>query len=428
MAEWNRQDDQQQDWSERQQSGGRDSGPQRSERPRQSQPEPQGGYGSEWRGSQTHGSQSFGPQGYGQGSQGYGSQGYAPQGYGQGAQAYGSQGYASQGYGQGSQGYGSQGYAPQGYGPGSQAYGSQGYASQGYGQGSQAYGGQQSSYGGQQSAQGDYGSQGVYGSGQPSGYSGYQAGYDPGEGRQSGYGQQRRMQRRGPKGYKRSDERIREDLCEQLIRSDVDASEVTVNVMDGRVILQGWVPERRMKHTIEDIADACAGVNDVQNNLRVERQEAGRSGRARTEYEVDALNRCLRSELSAIETYRQALERDRHQYASHGEFQRLSDILSEHEDAASRLRQAIRSAGGEPSSDSGAWGTWSKVVMGAAKLFGDKPALKALKEGEESGLAEYERYQREFASSEDDIRLSSELKARQQRHIHELDQLMAAAS
>jgi len=74
-----------------------------------------------------------------------------------------------------------------------------------------------------------------------------------------------------PEGDRRSDERLREDICEQLMRrgDDVDASEVTVEVKEGIVTLQGAVPERRMKHAIEDIVDDCTGVKDIDNRLRV---------------------------------------------------------------------------------------------------------------------------------------------------------------
>ena len=82
--------------------------------------------------------------------------------------------------------------------------------------------------------------------------------------------QQGRWQRRGPKGYTRSDDRIKEDICERLIQSTyIDSSEITVEVRAGRVTFDGTVPERRMKHAIEDLADSVAGVNDVENRIRV---------------------------------------------------------------------------------------------------------------------------------------------------------------
>jgi osmotically-inducible protein OsmY len=76
--------------------------------------------------------------------------------------------------------------------------------------------------------------------------------------------------RPGPKGSRRSDERIREDICEALISEvRVDVSEVTVEVRDGHVTLDGAVPMRRMRYIIEDVAAACRGVNDVDNRVRV---------------------------------------------------------------------------------------------------------------------------------------------------------------
>jgi hypothetical protein len=50
----------------------------------------------------------------------------------------------------------------------------------------------------------------------------------------------------------------------------LDASEVSIEVKEGKVMLDGTVPERRMKHAIEDMAEACPGVSDVENRLRVQ--------------------------------------------------------------------------------------------------------------------------------------------------------------
>ena len=83
-----------------------------------------------------------------------------------------------------------------------------------------------------------------------------------------------RPQHRGPKGYRRSDSRIEEDVSDQLYQSEyIDSSEVTVKVKDGKVILEGTVPERWMKHAIEDVADQCSGVQDIENNIRVQRAQ-----------------------------------------------------------------------------------------------------------------------------------------------------------
>lgn len=75
---------------------------------------------------------------------------------------------------------------------------------------------------------------------------------------------------RGPKGYTRSDERIREDVCERLSGDDeVDATEVTVRVQSGEVTLEGSVPTRHMKRVATYIAENISGVQDVHNVVRV---------------------------------------------------------------------------------------------------------------------------------------------------------------
>ncbi len=77
---------------------------------------------------------------------------------------------------------------------------------------------------------------------------------------------------RGPKNYQRSDERIREEVCERLaVDHDIDASEIEVSVSSGVVTLGGSVQDRQMKRLAEDVSELVLGVRDVQNNLRVAR-------------------------------------------------------------------------------------------------------------------------------------------------------------
>lgn len=78
---------------------------------------------------------------------------------------------------------------------------------------------------------------------------------------------------RGPKNYRRSDEAIREDVCERLTMDhDVDASDIEVQVSDGVVTLEGTVARRHEKRLAEDVADLVRGVRDVENRLRVQRR------------------------------------------------------------------------------------------------------------------------------------------------------------
>ena len=78
----------------------------------------------------------------------------------------------------------------------------------------------------------------------------------------------------GPKGYRRPDERVHEDVCERLaMNPHVDVSDVSVEVSNGVVMLEGTVQERREKYVIEEIAEAVFGVTEVENRLRVQRNE-----------------------------------------------------------------------------------------------------------------------------------------------------------
>ncbi len=84
---------------------------------------------------------------------------------------------------------------------------------------------------------------------------------------------------RGPKGYQRSDARIEEDVHDRLTHDRyVDASEVSVTVKDREVTLDGTVHSRRAKRRAEDCCEEVYGVEHVQNNLRVMRQDLPPTG------------------------------------------------------------------------------------------------------------------------------------------------------
>ena len=88
---------------------------------------------------------------------------------------------------------------------------------------------------------------------------------------------------RGPKGYIRSDERIREDVSDRLSDDPyVDASEIEVSVSSCEVTLSGTVDSRDAKRRAEDIAEQVSGVRHVQNNLRVQQQTSGTATSAAT--------------------------------------------------------------------------------------------------------------------------------------------------
>ena len=75
---------------------------------------------------------------------------------------------------------------------------------------------------------------------------------------------------RGPKGYKRSDPRIQEDVNDRLADDPyLDASDVEVTVSAAEVTLSGSVDSRQARRRAEDLAEQVSGVSYVQNNIRV---------------------------------------------------------------------------------------------------------------------------------------------------------------
>lgn len=75
---------------------------------------------------------------------------------------------------------------------------------------------------------------------------------------------------RGPKGYRRSDERIKEDVNDRLSDDyNLDASNIEVAVENTEVVLTGTVENRYDKRRAEDLAESVSGVTNVENRLRV---------------------------------------------------------------------------------------------------------------------------------------------------------------
>lgn len=75
---------------------------------------------------------------------------------------------------------------------------------------------------------------------------------------------------KGPKGYRRSDERVREEVSEVLrMHSEIDASEIEIDVKEGVVTLSGTVESRQIKRLVEDTVEGISGVSDLKNDLRI---------------------------------------------------------------------------------------------------------------------------------------------------------------
>ena len=77
---------------------------------------------------------------------------------------------------------------------------------------------------------------------------------------------------KGPKGYRRSDDRVRDEICDVVARQGyVDASDVEVTVEGGVVRLVGTVESRQDKRALEIMAERVHGVEEVRNEVRLRR-------------------------------------------------------------------------------------------------------------------------------------------------------------
>ncbi|EGW20496.1 DUF2383 domain-containing protein [Methylobacter tundripaludum] len=145
-------------------------------------------------------------------------------------------------------------------------------------------------------------------------------------------------------------------------------------------------------------------------------------------HNIETLNKLLKNELSATETYQQAVDKLK-ENVTLGESEHLQPVYEAHKDAVSSLQALIHRLGGIPCEDSGAWGTWAKIVLEGANMLGKKAALKALQEGEKSGADDYEKVLQDTELSSDARALiETKLLPAQQSHIHTLDRLLDTAS
>jgi hypothetical protein len=84
---------------------------------------------------------------------------------------------------------------------------------------------------------------------------------------------------RGPRGYQRSDERIKEDVSDRLtMHGQIDAHDIDVQVKDAEVTLAGTVNNREAKRMAEDVAESVQAVREVHNQLRVRQGQQSNPG------------------------------------------------------------------------------------------------------------------------------------------------------
>lgn len=132
-----------------------------------------------------------------------------------------------------------------------------------------------------------------------------------------------------------------------------------------------------------------------------------------TKSNIDQLNSFLRGEISAVETYRMALDKLEANSPARVEVQ---TCMQSHQQRVILLRDAIRTLGGEPAEGSGPWGVFAKAVEGGANLLGDKVAIAALEEGEDHGLKDYKKDIDDLDASAQHLVTNQLLPLQQQTH------------
>lgn len=102
---------------------------------------------------------------------------------------------------------------------------------------------------------------------------------------------------------------------------------------------------------------------------------------------IDTLNSLLGGELSAVQTYEQAVSK----LSDSSLVEQLRNLRVAHLQRAQRLEREVVRLGGEPKRTSGIWGAFANFVETAAASMGERPAIATLEEGEDKGLNDYRR-------------------------------------
>lgn len=114
-----------------------------------------------------------------------------------------------------------------------------------------------------------------------------------------------------------------------------------------------------------------------------------------TEEIQNDLNDLLKGEISACETYRQALEK-----VEASDVRKVLETNHQcHSGCVEILKAEVAKAGGTPTEGSGVWGAFAKLMEGGATVFGDKASVSTLEEGEDKGVADYKKFAEKHGAS-----------------------------
>ncbi|MCB0331656.1 MAG: DUF2383 domain-containing protein [Bdellovibrionales bacterium] len=107
---------------------------------------------------------------------------------------------------------------------------------------------------------------------------------------------------------------------------------------------------------------------------------------------IEACNTLLRGELSAVETFQQAIQKfDGEKDGENESIKTLERLLADHQESADLLKEKVKALGAVPTESSGMWGVVAQTAAGTGKMFGKTAAVLVLKAGEKKGRADYEK-------------------------------------
>lgn len=101
---------------------------------------------------------------------------------------------------------------------------------------------------------------------------------------------------------------------------------------------------------------------------------------------IDTCNSLLRGEISAVETYGQAISK----FESPQRTKPLEQLRASHIVSVRRLSHNVNSIGGHAVKSSGSWGTVANTFQAAANLISYEAAVDSLITGEQHGRKQYE--------------------------------------
>ena len=141
--------------------------------------------------------------------------------------------------------------------------------------------------------------------------------------------------------------------------------------------------------------------------------------------DTDALNHVLRGEISAVETYENALTK-----FTDPEHRTISNVLTrirdEHAASVGTLTARVSVLGGTPADGAGVWGAFANAIAGVAKMIGAQTAVAALKQGELHGIDDYEKaLANTDVSVEAKFLIRNELLPRCREHVSNLEGIIA---